>query len=233
MVDKNPKLKDTGVIDCKPQVGKCPINCNQCFYNREEAFYTDINKSQLPTLKEVGDNIVRVNSGHDSNINKRMVFEKTKKYKHKFYNTSIMNFNFPAPFVWTANPKEEEEVPFVDKIPSNLMFVRLRVSSTNLFHIGNAVRTYASFYQVPVVLTFMSYYSEEPKDKKNYKWEVRHTNSYYCPTKKFKKKVLKEMKKYGKRLVTMCGTFDSNYCEKCGNCKNYYLQTLKHIKETK
>ena len=179
----------------------------------------------------MGKDIVRVNCGHDSNINKREVFKKTKKYKYKFYNTSIMNFNFPDPFVWTANPKEE--VPFVDKIPNNLMFVRLRVSSTNLWHIGNAVRTYASFYQVPVVLTFMAYYNEEPIDKKNYEWQVRHINSYWCPKKKFMKEVLQEMKRYGKRLVTMCGTLESRYCKDCRNCERYYWQTVKHIKETK
>ena len=231
MVELNPKLKNSGVIDCKPQTGKCPINCNQCFYNREGAFYTDIDKPQLPTLKEVEDQIVRVNSGHDSNLDKKNVLKLTEKYKDKFYNTSVMNFNFPAPFVWTANPKEEEIVPIVDTIPSNLMFIRLRISSTNLEHIKTAVRVYSVFYRVPVVLTFMAYYSEEPENKENYEWQVRHENSYWCPTKDFMKEVLKTMKEIGGRLVTMCGTLESRYCDECGNCKKYYLQTIRHIKE--
>ena len=79
MVDLNPKLKDSGVIDCKPQKGKCPLNCNQCFYNREGAFYTDINRSQLPSSFEVGRSIVRVNSGHDSNIDKEEVLKKNRE----------------------------------------------------------------------------------------------------------------------------------------------------------
>jgi hypothetical protein len=233
VVDLNPKLKDSGVIDCKPQKGKCPLDCNQCFYNREGAFYTDINRSQFPSMFEVGKNIVRVNPGHDSNIEKEEVLKETEKYEHKFYNTSIMDFKFPAPVVFTANRKEEETIPTITlPIPTNLMFVRLRVSDTNLDHIYSAIVFWAK-HNVPVVLTFMAYYSEEPKNKENYEWQVRHTNSYWYPTKKFMKEVLKRMKKVGGRLVTMCGTLDSRYCEQCGNCKNYYLQTIKHMNETK
>jgi len=40
------------------------------------------------------------------------------------------------------------------------------------------------------------------------------------------------MKTIGGRLVTICGTLDSRYCEDCGNCKTYYYQTIKHINET-
>jgi len=232
MVDKNPKLKNSGIIDCKPQEGKCPINCNQCFYNRENAFYTDIYSSQLPTLEEVGDDIVRVNSGHDSNIDKEIVLKETEKYKDKFYNTSIKIFDFPAPFVWTANPKEEEGFPFISDLPSNLMFIRLRVSSTNLYYVEEAIKYYSLFKKIPVVLTFMAYYSEEPKNIENYEWQVRHTNSYWCPKKEFIKKIINRMKTIGGRLVTICGTLDSRYCEDCGNCKTYYYQTIKHINET-
>jgi len=232
MVDLNPKLKNSGIIDCKPQIGKCPNGCNQCFYNREGAFYTDVDKSQLPTIEEVGDQIVRVNSGHDSNIDKEKVLEETKKYKHKFYNTSIADFNFPSPFVWTANPEEEEMPLFIPNLPNNLMFIRLRVSSTNLYFIEEAVKYYSIFLKIPIVLTFMAYYSKEPENKEQYKWEVRHINSYWCPKKEFMRNVLHRIKTIGSRLVTMCGTLDSRYCEECGNCKRYYFQTLKHINET-
>ena len=78
----------------------------------------------------------------------------------------------------------------------------------------------------------MAYYSEEPENKEKYEWMVRHTNSYWCPKKEFMRDVLYRMKYIGERLVTMCGTLDSRYCEECGNCKRYYFQTLKHIKET-
>ncbi len=116
---------------------------------------------------EVGDGIVRVNSGHDSNIGRDEVIRATERYPRRFFNTSIAKFDFPAPVVLTANPREEEPVgqpiwPFRDGAPRNLMFVRLRVSSTNLDWVRDGVGWYTS-YQVPVVLTFMAYYTAEPQ----------------------------------------------------------------------
>ena len=64
----------------------------------------------MPTLEEVGDGIVRVNSGHDSNIGRDEVIRATEQYPRRFFNTSIAKFDFPAPVVLTANPKEEEPV---------------------------------------------------------------------------------------------------------------------------
>ena len=63
----NPKFEGSGIIDCKPQKGLCPLDCNQCFYNRPNAFYVDPEQPIMPTLEEVGEQIVRINSGHDSN----------------------------------------------------------------------------------------------------------------------------------------------------------------------
>ena len=48
-----------------------PIGCNQCFFNRAGAYYTDT--PTIPTPEEVGDDIVRMNCGNDSNINRALV----------------------------------------------------------------------------------------------------------------------------------------------------------------
>ncbi len=228
MTTRNPKQEKSNVYDCKPQTGKCPIGCNQCFYNREGAFYVDIDKPHMPTLEEVGHSIMRVNSGHDSNIQKEMVISETEKYGKRFFNTSLPKFDFPAPVVWTANSKEEEEVPYVS-IPDNVMFIRLRVSSTNWEKIEKAIKFYSNI--VPVVLTFMAYYDKEPEHASNYEWKQRHINSYWCPTRDFMRETLKKAKDIGGRMVALCSDLDAYQCVACKNCESYYYQTVKHMKE--
>lgn len=229
MTKRNPKQEGSNLFDCKPQVGKCPLNCNQCFYNRPDAFYVDIDKPHMPTVEEVGDGIMRVNCGHDSNIEREKVIRETECYKHRFFNTSIPCFDFPAPVVFTANREEEKDAITVKPIPNNLMYVRLRVSSTNLDLIDIDIQYYL-YHHIPIVLTFMAYY-EEPPDKENYIWKKRHINSYWCATREFMAGALKREKEIGGRLVTMCGTLDSNWCRDCRNCETYYWQTMKHLRE--
>ena len=137
----------------------------------------------------------------------------------------------------------------VRKNIDKLMFNRLRVSPTNLDLIEDAIREWP-LIGVPVVLTFMAYYDQDPPgcvrepicegscltcfmydEIPAYVWQVRHLNSYWCPTKQFKQYVLQRMKKIWGRLVTMCGTLDSNYCKDCGNCEIFYKQTMKHLQE--
>ena len=98
-MDANPKLAGSSLIDCVPQTGPCPNHCAECFYNR--AFYRPLTSSLMPSADEVGDKIVRVNSGHDSNLDHRHVVATTARYKRKFYNTSIPKFAFLAPVVFT------------------------------------------------------------------------------------------------------------------------------------
>lgn len=227
---RNPKQEGSNIYDCKPQTGPCPMGCNQCFYNREGAFYVDIHKPHMPTLEELGDGIMRVNSGHDSNIEREKVIAETAIYKKRFFNTSIPKFDFPAPVVWTANPKEEEPVPILEHIPHNLMFIRLRVSSTNYKHVEYA-KSYYTLGKIPVVLTFMAYYDKEPENIEKYVWKKRHINSYWCPTREFMREVLYELKKSGRRLVSLCSDLDAYQCSACRNCETYYYQTIKHMKE--
>jgi len=217
------------------------MNCNECFYNRPGAFFTSIHEPHIPSPEEVGDGIVRMNSGHDSNLQKDLVLDTAKQYKHVFFNTSAANFDFPGPVVFTANAKEEEPVYLLNEVPPNLMFVRLRVSPRNLGLIMEAVKHYARLRLVPVVLTFMRYYSVEALNKVDVSpsngggscdEKRKHVlNEYWCPTKMFKRFVLQDMKKIGGRLVTMCGTIDSSLCKDCRNCEYYYWQTVKHLNE--
>jgi len=270
MSEKNPKQENTRLWSCRPQTGKCPNGCNQCFYNRPGAYYCDINEPNIPDPQEVGSDIVRMNSGHDSNINRNLVIETASKYENVFFNTAIPQFDFPGPVVFTANAKEEEtawvpwspwthyDTPNVKVLPEdqrkllhNLMFVRLRVSSTNLGHISEAVRLWTNAYKIPVVLTFMAYYSQDPPKSMEipapkvaqestsddspvieiYRWRKRHINSYWCPTSEFMIYVLEKMKQLGGRRVTMCGTPDRPWCKDCHTCESYYWLTKKHIME--
>lgn len=238
---RNPKQADSNLYDCIPQTGPCPIGCNQCFYNRPGAFYVPIDQPHFPTLEEVGDGIVRVNCGNDSNNQREHVIASTAQYRHRFFNTSVPRFDFPGPVVLTANPREEEPVgkpiwPFRDGAPRNLMFVRLRVSSTNLDWVRDGVDWYTS-YQVPVVLTFMAYYDAEPQVPAGvseavggpcYEWRVRHINPYWCPTPAFIRWVMGQYS--NDRLVSYCGSLEGSYCRLCRNCETYYLQTVKRMK---
>lgn len=249
MVKRNPKQEGSNLWDCKTQIGLCPCNCNQCFANRPGAAYIPMDEQILPSIEEVGDGIVRANCLHDSNFGKKELVEYCSKYSKVFYNTSIPKFDFPAPVVFTANAEEEQPAllpSYRDWNFDNLMFVRLRVSPTNLHFIKSAVESWTQ-YCVPVVLTFMAYYEEDKIPKKEiitdvearksvniikcYTHKVRHINSYWCPTKEFMVYVLKRMKAVGGRLVTMCSSFDSYYCRDCRNCETYYYQTIKHMGE--
>ena len=236
---RNPKQESTPFWDCIPQVGPCPINCSQCFYNRPGAYYVPIDKPHVPTPEEVGDGIVRMNCGNDSNNQRDLVIATAQTYKRYFFNTSVRKLDFPGPVVLTANPKEEEKAwlpAFADEVPRNLMFIRLRVSYTNLRHIDEAVKWWTSD-GVPVVLTFMAYYDHEPTVPLDvaaavsgpcYEWRKRHINSYYCPTVNFMRHVLNRYA--GNRLVSMCSSLNSGYCRDCRNCETYYLQTMKRLR---
>ena len=246
MIKRNPKQEGSSLWDCKTQIGNCPVNCNQCFANRPGAAYISMDEQILPTVEEVGEGIVRANCLHDSNIGREELIQHCKRYKKVFYNTSIPKFDFPGPVVLTLNPKEEdgqEIIRMVHNISlisqgkelSNLMFIRLRVSSTNLPFIKVAVSVLTQ-KKIPVVLTFMAYYDENKLPDSGtldinrcYEWKKRHINSYFCPTRSFMASTLEIMKEVGGRLVTMCGTLDSHLCKDCGNCETYFIQTQRRL----
>jgi hypothetical protein len=237
MTKPNPKLEGSNIVDCIPQVGPCPNNCNQCYYNRPGAFYVPIDQPSVPTPEEVGDRIVRMNCGHDSNIEWDKVIETAKRYRHFFFNTSIPNLNFPGPVVLTVNPNEESPIiwtsPKIAGTPNNLMFVRFRVSPTNIEHVWRQSLNWTGL-QIPVVLTFMAYYDREPVVPVKvglpvpcYEWKVRHVNSYWCPTPAFIALVMDGFKH--NRLVSVCGTKTGPFCRDCHNCESYYWNTIKRM----
>lgn len=218
----NPKLEGSNLIDAIPQTGECPIKCKECFYNGGR-FYRTLDEPLLPSLAETEGKIVRVNSGHDSNIRHDRVLAVTSRYKNKFYNTSIACFNFPAPVVFTCNGRE----PLFVQCSPNVMFVRIRTNTWDL-ETQDALVDYYRAHGKPVVVTFMRYYNSfniiNPDD---YEWRKNVLNEYYCIK---ADSLLKIMKRYKGKGVKMCGTPWSSACVDCRNCEFLYWECLRRMK---
>jgi len=241
----NPKQEGTDLWSCRSQTGLCPNKCNQCYYNRPGAYYCDVNEPQLPDPDIVGDGIVRVNAGHDSNIERELAIEQASRYKNYFFNTSIPNFDFPAPVVYTAN-REEELPPRSHSyppniVPANLMFVRLRVSASNLDKMLSLITSWV-LADVPVVLTFMAYYEDEELECVKrfshpylstvdtlYEKKVHVKNTYWCATEQMKRAVCEILQVGRNRLLSMCGTITSSRCKDCMNCVSHYWITKRRM----
>lgn len=223
---RNPKQDGSRLYDCVPQSGPCPMRCNQCYFNR--GYYRE-----TPFVDDVPDDaIVRMNCGHDSNIKRDLVIDTAKQYRNVFFNTSIPRFDFPSPVVFTANPDEE----ILARLPlhlidiKNIMYIRLRVSNTNLGLIDEAVK---AWYMVPIVLTFIAYYDYCPEriiacnsrsdtaETKNYEWKVRHVNSYWCAKEKFINSVIGRY--WNKPNVFVC----EKWCRDCRLCERFYLEFMQ------
>jgi len=235
---RNPKQAGSIVYDCIPQVGPCPNACNECFYNRPGAFYTDIVTPSVPNPADLPDGaIVRMNSGHDSNLHRNLVLSVAKLYPQHFFNTSIPRLDFPGPVVLTVNPKEDSDWHRPPtggiRIPANLMFVRIRVSPANRQLTHDAVRAWTA-RQVPVVLTFMRYYDMAvPTNGWNgidpaYVFKKHILNSYWCPTPEYTRAVMAEFA--DNRLVMLCGGHEGGLCRGCRNCETHYLQAAKRLR---
>ena len=233
---ENPKLKGSNIVDCIPHTGECPLKCAECFYNGGRFFRT-LDEPWMPPDELTEGKIVRVNSGHDSNIDREMVLKATQHFKRVFYSTAIPKFDFPAPIVFTCNgPKKR--VKLVKKVPWNLMFVRVRVETWDMETIHKAVDYYWKKHGAPVVLTFMRFYDgnlipDEAKD--DYVWKKNITNSYYCATREAILRVMAEFNvltgienvdRYKGSGVRMCGTPDSSMCADCGNCEFFYREVM-------
>jgi len=248
-MNQNPKQVGTSLEDCRVQVGPCPLNCPECFYNRETAFYESIYDQHIPKPEDVKDKIVRVNCGHDSNVDRQRVIDQAVKYKQYFFNTSLPNLNFPGPVVLTLNGRDELDILTPGKVHghlTNLMFVRLRISTQNFEYVRLANDD--SIFQwvdlgIPVILTFTSFYTRTPpfctvnkekttawrKGKALYEWKVRTLNEYWCPTSEFMLDVWSSLTAVYGCLINMCGTPQSGKCVDCKNCETYYWQTKKRL----
>jgi hypothetical protein len=171
----NPKTMSSGIICAIPHKEVCPVGCEDCFFQSGRSYLEPLvdNLPNMPSLDEVGINVVRVNDGNDSNNDREYVMNAVKQYSMKFYNTSINNnlCLFDAPVVLTLNPSSMTDNNYhkIDKIPNNLMFVLLRVNSWNLNMVDDAINHYTK-NNIPIVLTFMAYHNDNsiPDDHKNF-----------------------------------------------------------------
>ena len=213
---QNPKLAGSNLIDCIPQTGLCPNNCVACYYN-SDGFYRTKDLPLIPTLEETQGKIVRVNSGHDSNIEKDLVLNVTAQYVHKFYNTSIPNFDFPAPVVFTCNPKDSKWIK--PESVDNLMMARFRVSTWNLDVCDEAASFFTS-RDIPFVLTFMRYRNiENVRHPQNYEQRKNILNVYYQIKSQCKSEI--EARYSNNPLAVICGG-KTDYCRDCSNCERFY-----------
>lgn len=223
--ESNPKLIGSNIIDCIPQVGKCPNYCKECYFN-VQGFFWPKNKPLIPSLEEVGDKIVRVNSGNDSNNQRDLVIQSTSQYEKKFYNTSIPKFNFPGPVVFTCN-RDDDHADIVDD-SSNIMMVRFRSTPWNQGLLSNVVQHYVGEKQVPVTITYMRFRNMNniPREyHKMYDVRIHVVNSWA---------ILKPQYQVGlsswyriendenKGMVGTCGTPESSLCKDCGRCEWAY-----------
>jgi len=217
----NPKLVETNLIDCIPQVGACPNACSNCFYN--DGFYRSTKEPLIPTLEDSKGKIVRVNSGHDSNLSKASVLYETSIFKDKFFNTSIPDFDFPSPVVWTCNPKDDQAILIIP--PKNLMFIRFRTSMWNLKLLNKVISAY---WPIPIMITLMRYKSKKAipyKFKEMYEWGKSLKNNYWQLKEKQSQLIWDEFVKIKRAL--MCGTPKSHLCKDCLHCETYYWKVVK------
>lgn len=229
--EENPKLKGSNIVDCIPQTGECPYGCSECFYNGGR-FYRTLEQPLIPDPTEVGSRIVRMNCGNDSNNRRDLVLATASKYTRVFFNTSYLRLDFPGPVVLTVNPQYGKDPVLVDPVPSNLMFVRVRVGLWE----DDVVRRVAEHYQprgVPVVVTFMRYYDREkilPGWQLDYEWRRYLQNDYFLPkTVGFHTGLLSFMEKFKGTGVRMCGRPWSSLCVDCGQCEEFYWAARRRM----
>jgi hypothetical protein len=243
---ENPKTKGSGIICCIPHSNPCTIGCEDCFFNSGRSYLEPLsdNLPNMPSLEEAGGRIVRVNDGNDSSIDLFETIKAVVGYKDRFYNTSIPNRIdcFDGPVVLTVNPGKQTDKdihkPYVSC--NNLMFVRVRVNTWNLHLVEETLDFYNRLVpkeenKVPVVLTFMAYYSEESiplEHRKNYIYRKRTLNSYYAITTDAWKTI---MNKYEETpFIYSCGKVEGERgktgCKYCGNCLREYYRVKEKLR---
>lgn len=248
-VKNNPKLVGSDIIDCVPQTGKCPNGCLECFYNGKD-WYRTRSKPLIPTVEETKGKVVRVNSGHDSNVQRDLVIKTALKYKNFFFNTSFPRFDFPGPVVFTCNGAtafinndhtcsgfkvvSEEGLSLPDskamlidekfEYLDNVMFVRFRLNTWNEGLANKVVEHYTNL-GIPVVMTFMRYMNREsiPREhRKFYRWQHHILNDHFILRGGIRTAM---MLRWGKnKFVYSCGNGKSSYCKDCGNCTRFYYR---------
>ena len=192
--------------------------------------------TNLPFPPRVSHQIVKVNDGNDSSNHMEEVITATKRYVHKFFNTANPNHlaEFPDPVVLTCNPgkKTDTSAYLLPNPPPNLMYVRFRVNAWNLDLADKVVQHYTKM-QIPVVMTFMAYFTESvPKEyQQHYIYRKRTTNVYWAITTKAFREIMKRWE--DNLLVSSCGKIeganDGTKCRYCGVCLREYFATLERL----
>lgn len=228
---ENPKTKGSGIICAIPQTGECPVKCDDCFFQSGRSYLEPLSKNlpNLPSVEEAQGRIVRFNDGNDSNNQRDLVTSTALLYAYDdyFFNTSmpIDLEGFKAPVVLTINPHKMTDTHFhkLKEVPKNLMFVRFRVNMWNLDLLEEAVTYYRE--HVPIVLTFMAYYTENiPEEfKEHYTWRKRILNSYNVLNPEHVKMIIE---KYEGLPVYACG----KACKECGHCLREYYNTKERLR---
>jgi hypothetical protein len=238
---ENPKSAGSGIVCCIPQTGRCPNNCEDCFFQSGRSYLEplDSNLPNVPLVEYTEGRIVRVNDGNDSNVNRSFVEAVGCVYDKRFFNTSIPKDldKFPGPVVLTLNPGKITDTGWhkVDPIPKNLMFVRFRVNSWNLKICDEAVEYYSS-REVPVVLTFMAYFnaveSIQGIFKRDYVFRKRTLNSYWAITTRAWRRIMGIYQ--DNKWVYSCGKIEGEkgdtHCRFCGNCLREYFATMERLR---
>lgn len=233
---ENPKTKDSGIICAIPHTGVCPNNCADCFFQSGRSYLEPLSEHlpNMPSQEESIWRVVRVNDGHDSNVDPAMVMGATQQYPQRFYNTSIPDGldKFDAPVVLTVNPGQmtDTDIHRVNPIPPNLMFVRVRANTWNQSRVvDEAVLFYGG--KVPIVLTFMAYFREAitPEERQFYTFRKRTSNAYWAITTDAWRKYMTRYE--DNKWVYSCGKIEgergTTACRFCGNCLREYFAAME------
>lgn len=232
---ENPKTRGSGIVCAIPQAGACPVGCADCFFQSGRSYLEPL-AEHLPNLPEDvrPDQVVRVNDGNDSNHEREAVIAATDRYPLRFFNTSQPRLDFPAPVVLTLNPGNMTDANYwkLREVPDNLMFVRFRANTWNRELLWEAVERYTvdgPGRNVPVVVTFMAYYTQDvPADhREHYEWRKRTLNSYWCITPAAREIVMGPFR--GNPWVYTCGGPIYTECRYCGNCLREYHGTMERL----
>jgi hypothetical protein len=236
----NPKVKGSGIIECIPQAGLCPMGCDDCFFQSGRSYLEPLSEHlpHIPNAEMANGRVVRMNDGNDSNNERELVEEVAGRYADVFFNTSIpiKLADFPGPVVLTLNPGKMTDTDFhrLDATPINLMFVRVR---TNMWNIGPVVSPAVEYYAVklgvPVVLTFMAYYTQKLRQSYEgaYEWRKRTMNSYWVIKRECVDGI--EALYADHDNVYLCGRHGSSTCSACGNCLREYYAAKERLREHK
>jgi hypothetical protein len=241
---ENPKTRGSGIVCAIPQRGRCPRACPDCFFQSGRSYLEPL-EEKTPNMPDrwadVRDRVVRVNDGNDSDHERARVLAATAHYPRRFYNTASPRDleGYGAPVVLTVNPGEMTDknahmtgaVGDGERIPENLMFVRVRTNTWNWRIVDPAVRGWTD-RDVPVVLTFMAYHDAEsiPRGFRNeYAERVRTLNSYWAITTSAWRRV---MERYEHNpLVHSCGREGiTSACRHCGNCLREWHATTERMR---